>query len=126
MKLYIGGACQGKLALACQENGMRMKEACYCEFCAKEDIYQAGLIYGLHHYVRRFIFSDGEKDELLRRLQAENPRAILVCDEVGCGVVPTDRREREYREYTGRILTELAGGAGAVIRVYCGIGEKLK
>ncbi len=126
MKLYIGGACQGKLALACQENGMMPEAACNCEFCEKEDIFKAVLIYGLHHYIRRFIFTDEEKEELINRLKAENPGGILICDEVGCGVVPIDRREREYREYTGRVLTELAKAAGTVVRVYCGIGEKIK
>ena len=37
-----------------------------------------------------------------------------------------DTFEREYREQTGRILIELAKEAEEVIRVICGIGQKIK
>lgn len=126
MKLYIGGAFQGKLELACRENGLEAGDACRCEGCDREEIFHAPLIDGLHHYVRRFIFTEEEREQLLGRLRRENPEAVLVCDEVGCGVVPIDRRERDYRELTGRLLTGLAAEAEAVVRVYCGIGERIK
>ena len=51
---------------------------------------------------------------------------MLICDEVGCGVTPLDRGEREWRELVGRICCELAEGAQAVYRVRCGLGERLK
>ncbi len=126
VKVYIGGANQGKLDLACIENHKRVEEACICENCGREDIFSAKLIYGLHHYIRRFVFSEEEKDILIERLRAENTQAIIICDEVGCGVVPIDKREREYRELTGRIMTELAKTADEVIRVFCGIGGRIK
>ncbi len=126
MKLYIGGANQGKLNLACLENQKRAEDACICESCGKEDIFSAELIYGLHHYVRRFVFTTEEKDALIERLRAENAHSIIICDEVGCGVVPIEKREREYRELTGRIMTELAKTADRVIRVFCGIGGRMK
>jgi len=45
---------------------------------------------------------------------------------VGCGVVPVDKREREYREYTGRLMTELAEDADEVVQVLCGLGRRIK
>ena len=47
-------------------------------------------------------------------------------DEVGNGIVPIDFLEREYRERTGRILVKLANQADEVVRVICGIGQKIK
>lgn len=126
MKLYIGGAYQGKLALACRENGLREESACRCESCGREDIFAAPLIAGIHEYVRRFIFTQEDKEYLRERLRRENPQAVILCDEVGCGVVPVDKREREYREYTGRLMTELAEDADEVVQVLCGLGRRIK
>lgn len=51
---------------------------------------------------------------------------IIICDEVGNGIVPASPAEREYRERVGRILITLAQKAEEVERVICGIGQKLK
>ena len=57
---------------------------------------------------------------------AAHPEGVLIWDEVGCGVTPLDRGEREWRELTGRICCELAESAQAVYRVRCGLGVRLK
>ena len=63
----------------------------------------------------------GEGREALRafarRTVQENPDAVITLDEVGCGVVPVDREEREYREAVGAAGQELAALAGEVYRV---------
>ena len=51
---------------------------------------------------------------------------IIICDEIGCGLVPVDAFEREYREAAGRICTVLAEHADEVYRVVCGIGMRIK
>ncbi len=38
----------------------------------------------------------------------EYPDCILICDEIGNGIVPMEAEERTYRECTGRILERLA------------------
>ena len=55
-----------------------------------------------------------------------HPGCIIISDEIGNGIVPVNSFEREYRERTGRILVELAGRAEEVVRVICGIGQKIK
>ena len=47
-------------------------------------------------------------------------------DEIGYGIVPVDRMEREYREQTGRVCTRLAAYSEKVYRVMCGIGQVIK
>lgn len=53
-------------------------------------------------------------------------RLVLICDEVGAGVVPMEQKERIYRETVGRICCKAAQLSEEVIRVYAGIGTKIK
>ena len=73
-------------------------------------------------------------DALLKRLRGprsaetspRTPELVVICDEVGGGIVPADRRQRDYRECVGRVLCGLAQRADTVVRVQCGIGSVLK
>ena len=62
----------------------------------------------------------------LEQLLQEQPEIILLCDEVGMGIVPMDKKDREYREAVGRTMCVAAQKAEKVYRVICGIGEKIK
>ena len=54
------------------------------------------------------------------------PDCIILSDEIGNGIVPMDAFDREYRDRLGRILISLAKEADEVVRVICGIGQKIK
>ena len=47
-------------------------------------------------------------------------------DDISCGVIPTDEAMRKYRELVGRSLALLSKNADEVIRVFCGMGTKIK
>lgn len=111
MILVIGGYAQGKLVFAKQELGVKN---------ARED-FDGDCIYNLQH---RIAESDFEL-KMEKYLEA-HPDAVLICDEVGYGIVPLDQKEREYREKVGRVCCRLAASATAVYRVVAGIGMKLK
>ncbi len=51
---------------------------------------------------------------------------IYVCDEVGCGVVPLEKSQREKRELVGRVCTALALESDLVLRMVCGIPMQIK
>ena len=51
---------------------------------------------------------------------------IIICDEVGCGIIPLDKSDRVYREALGRFLCDLAALSDTVIRVTAGIGQFIK
>ena len=53
-------------------------------------------------------------------------KEVIICDEVGCGVVPLDPAERALRERVGRLCVRLAEKADRVVRVSCGIPAVLK
>lgn len=50
----------------------------------------------------------------------------IISDEIGCGIVPIDKADREYREQTGRLLTEIAKKCESVERIICGIPCRIK
>lgn len=58
--------------------------------------------------------------------EALGTRAVVLIDEVGCGVVPIDPIERAWREDAGRLGCLLAERADTVVRMVCGIPLVLK
>ena len=62
-------------------------------------------------------------DQWLTNLLAKE---VIVCNEVGSGIIPMLASERMYREQTGRLCTMLASHADHVIRLVCGIAVNLK
>ena len=58
--------------------------------------------------------------------KCENSEIVLITDEIGYGIVPTDAFYREYRETHGRVCTQIAAEAKEVHRVICGIGTVIK
>ena len=120
MKLYIGGTENGQRELAERESGLRPV------YCAPEAALSAPAIDGFHQTVRALLSDGGDAAAFARRLAAENPDAVIVCDEIGLGIVPLDPFERRWREETGRALCILAAAAEQVTRVCCGIPRRLK
>ena len=98
MQLYIGGYAQGKLAYV-QEKLKGQK---------------VPVVNDLHLWVKQLLQEGKPAD------------CIFICDEIGNGIVPMEKQEREYRERVGRLLIRLAGEAETVERIICGIGQKIK
>ena len=51
---------------------------------------------------------------------------VVVCNEVGSGIVPLSARERLAREATGRLCIRLAAHATRVVRLVCGVATVIK
>lgn len=124
MKMYIGGANQGQLALAQEQypdilwiDGKK---------CSYEEIENCGGIYDFQEYIKRMMKDGISTDDLAEKIISSNPNIIIVSDEIGYGLVPIDRFLRDYREQTGRICTALATYSDHVTRVVMGIGTKIK
>ena len=124
MRLVIGGRASGKLAYV-KSLGYREDEICDGAAAPMEALFHCPVIYRLHEAVRRWMQSGGELQAPEEKLMSCRPE-IVVCDEVGAGIVPLDPFEREYREAVGRLCCQLAGEAEAVVRLYCGIPSVIK
>ncbi|MDE7176560.1 MAG: bifunctional adenosylcobinamide kinase/adenosylcobinamide-phosphate guanylyltransferase [Lachnospiraceae bacterium] len=130
MKLIIGGTAQGKLVYVLQKYGLQ--ENMVWDGSLPNEINDIErkrnpiIINHLHQWIKNCMISGGcPEDEIMSFLDC-NEDCILICDEVGNGIVPIDPFEREYRERVGRILVQLAKRADEVERIICGIGQKIK
>ena len=94
--------------------------------CPLQAVTECGAMYNFQTFVRRWLKAGMTKEGLIREILEKNMQMIIVCDEIGCGLVPVDAFEREYREAVGRICSVLAGEAERVDRVVCGIGTRIK
>ena len=120
--LLIGGAWQGKRALAARLFGLTDADFVCGETCTADELVSAKAVDGLHRYVRRLLAAGGDTDGLLQMLDGK----IVLCDEIGCGVVPFEKAQDDWREKTGRLCCDLAERAELVIRVHAGIGQTIK
>ena len=101
--LIVGGASQGKTAFA------------------KSIALEQNIVDNLHELVRNAMQSgmDVPKAEAFEDM-------TVVCNELGCGIVPMDAFEREWREAVGRLCCDIAKRAERVYRVCCGIPQCIK
>ena len=116
MILVVGGAGQGKLAWALKMTGRTVDDV------AGEPEAGRSILTGLAQWLRE---TEDPMPALEKWLEA-CPQAVILCDEVGCGVVPMDRADRAWRERVGRTCCTLAERADCVVRLYCGIPSILK
>lgn len=149
MELIIGGSFQGKLEyvrkkLEKQNMDVKPQEILDCACLPGAALAKPlsaencpgpapRIINHLHLLVRSSMengsMENGSMEALLpvlEQLLQENPAVTLICDEVGYGVVPAERFERQYREAVGRMLCFLAGRAEHVERIVGGLPIKIK
>ena len=120
MELIIGGAFQGKKEVAKQIFHLEETDICDGASCDLETVFQAKAVSDFHMLIRRLMEQGQDVDVFYERLEREHPDVILISDEIGYGIVPLDRFERDWREKTGRICCLAAQKADAVIRVLAG------
>lgn len=127
MKLVIGGTAQGKLEYVLLKYDLQ-KDMVW-DGCIQNDTEwkeKYVIINHFHQWVKSCMINGGcPEDEIMSFLDC-NENCIIICDEIGNGIVPIDPFEREYRERVGRILVKLAKRAEEVERIICGIGQKIK
>ena len=113
MIFIIGGHASGKLEYVINELNYNEEDIAIAELDEKP------VLANLHDLVR----NEKPLNELLDRLLNKE---VITCDEVGCGVIPLDKKDRDYRETVGRICIELAKHADKVVRIYSGIPTVIK
>ena len=120
--LIVGGACQGKREYAQKAFGLNEREI----LPWNEEREGASCIADLHLRVRACLEKGLTQQEVLEKLLPFCQGKIVLCDDIFCGVVPLDARERQWREVTGRLLCRLAQEADSVIRMQCGLPQAIK
>ena len=120
MILIIGGAYQGKLDYARAELGIRDEDV---HTCAGPQVdFSKTCIYRIEE------FTGGHPDPVayFRQHRDQWQNSVLICQDIFCGVVPMGAENRAWRQNTGRLCQYLASEADRVVRIFCGLEQRLK
>ena len=115
MKVVIGGAFSGKTEFVKTKWG-------YCD-AEISDRPGKKVLNHFHLFVKEMLRQGKDASEIKAALQNTE---VLICDEIGCGIVPAESEERIYRETVGRLMCDICASAEKVVRIYCGLAEELK
>ena len=132
--LIVGGAGQGKLDLAKRLVGEISDKDIYsfeyekcengCDIEGKKGNVQALVPggYKIYRNVERLVRGTDMSAEEIAGLFPEG--AVIICEDITCGIVPVDATDRKWREDAGRLMQALAASR-RVFRVICGIEEEI-
>lgn len=110
MELYLGGYAQNKYEYVKQKMSGR----------------DVTIVNHLHLWFLELLQQNEEAEAVILKYCETHPDCVIICDEIGNGIVPMEQEQREYRERLGRLLVILAQRADRVERIVCGIGQRIK
>ena len=141
MELFLGGAFQGKLEYV---KSLYPESEIFDEsnfeklFDAEKSL---AILNNFHLVVKNLLASytdcyqekgdienEIEKlaEEKIFRIIEKNPEIKIISDEIGSGIVPFQRSDRLWREISGRIIVKIAKKSEKVVRIICGIPNRIK
>ena len=140
MIFVIGGAYQGKLDYAVEKYNLKdddvfeCSEAAGCraagELPGGEEVpaidFSKKCIYKIQDFTYACVKCGVEPLDYFLEHEAEWQDSILICEDIFCGVVPLGADMREWRQATGRLCKFLSQQAESVVRIFCGLEQKLK
>lgn len=126
MKFVVGGQCTGKLAFVLNKFNVTLDEVGDCTELTYEELKDKAVIYNLHILIKKLLEENDSTEVFNMVMDLVRQDKIVITNEIGYGVVPIERFDRQYRELTGRICCKIAEESKEVYRVVCGIGSKIK
>ena len=124
MKLIIGGAYQGKRDFA--KAAFHLTDAQIFTCTGEEIIFSAPCIDKIEEFTLGCVKAGKDPVAIFRQHEDEWKDAVLICQDIFCGVVPVDGHARAWRQDTGRLCQYLASEATRVSRIFCGLEHRLK
>lgn len=84
-------------------------------------------IYQIENLIKLFIFLDKSESDINDILDEIDVRKkIIIATDISQGIVPMDKSDRLWREWTGRMMIKLCKDADSVHRVFCGMSTRIK
>ncbi|MGL5415954.1 MAG: bifunctional adenosylcobinamide kinase/adenosylcobinamide-phosphate guanylyltransferase [Clostridium sp.] len=124
MKVYFGGAYNGKLNLTLEKYNLKKEDIFYCN---DENIdFNKKIISGLERMVLKRTLNNKESFNYIVNNIDRFKDKIIIVDMISEGVVPIKKEERLWREETGKIMQYLIKKSDEVFRVFFGIEKRLK
>ena len=125
MILITGGTYQGKRD--CAKAEFQLQDAEIRDASGQMELDFSGrAIDHLEQFILACVRAGVPAQEYLKQHEGELEGQILIAADITQGIVPMDPVERAWREETGRCLVWLATRAESVVRVFCGIPQKVK
>ena len=91
----------------------------------EEEDFNFNAAFNIHLAVRNLL-ERGQDALSLFNLNLIKNFKVIICDEIGAGVVPLDKFERRWRDETGLLYQALVREADRVDRVWAGLALRLK
>jgi len=127
VEVYTGGAFKGKLEYVLGKKGYSKEMVLEGDTVNPlTDISRYKIINHFHEFIRNYADRPEVINNFADMLISEREGIIIITEQIECGIVPLDRKEREWRELHGRVMCRLAGNAKHVERIICGIGQVVK
>lgn len=126
MILITGGAFQGKTEYTKTNFSFSDNDILDGEGCTYNDVFSCKCVKNYHQLIKRLLSEKINALQFTERLCRENPNAVVIINEIGCGIIPLEKNDRLWREETGRAGCIIANSASAVIRISCGIPTVIK
>ena len=79
-----------------------------------------------HIFIKKLIADGKDIVAVVDEISEKNHDITIISTEIGYGVVPMDKGDREWRETVGRTCCYIAKKADEVVRVVCGVGNRIK
>ena len=126
MILIIGGSYQGKLEYARQRFSLADADIFFCSETVESLDFNRRCIAYVDRWALNCVRRDTEPADVLRGDLDRLRDAIVIANDISCGVVPADAGLRAWREACGRLNLLLAGAADEVWRLFCGLPQQIK
>ena len=123
MVMVTGGAYQGKTAYVIGNFNISEADIADAKSCDIEEVKKSRCIKNYHLLVKRL---DDESIPFTEELCRCNNNAVIIIDEIGCGIIPLEKDERTWRENVGRCGCIIAANSEKVVRLVCGIPTIIK
>ena len=125
MDLIIGGFYQGKLEYAKEKHGLLPDDISFADEKSGAD-FSRRCICDFEKYLLYAFRQDASRERADICAFPLRDDAVIIANDISCGVVPMEPETRAWREYCGRTLSDLAGKCDSVTRVFCGIPMRIK
>ena len=126
MILIFGGAYQGKLTYTLERFKLTDADVykCYSDNSLIPE--KVKIIYEIDKWILSLIKDGIDVDNAIQQFVDNNRDAIVICNDISCGIVPLDPILRKWRDAVGRSLAVFSGISDEVIRLFCGIPTRIK
>ncbi|MFI3207257.1 MAG: bifunctional adenosylcobinamide kinase/adenosylcobinamide-phosphate guanylyltransferase [Clostridia bacterium] len=83
------------------------------------------IVNNLEDKIKEWLKNSADVESEIEKI-LENKNCVVVCSEIGCGIVPLEKSERVWREIVGRVSCDIAKKSTEVYRMQSCIAMRIK